>query len=316
MTGTEISKQAPLGGPVVILVDPQLGENIGMVARAMLNCGLGELRLVRPRDAWPNPAAEAAASGAEEVLAHARLFETTAEALADLQRVYATTARPRGMLKTLVTPRQAAAESAASGAEEVLAHARLFETTAEAVADLQRVYATTARPRGMLKPVVTPRRAAAELRAALARGARAGVIFGPERSGLVNDDVALADAVLSVPLNPAFTSMNLAQAVFVVGYEWLLGAAEVPERALPLGAARPATKAELLGFFERLEAALDAAGFLQPVEKRPNMVRNLRNLFQRAELSAQEVRTLHGIVTALTARRGRDDPADGSDEGA
>ncbi|MCH8001443.1 MAG: RNA methyltransferase, partial [Proteobacteria bacterium] len=182
-----------------------------------------------------------------------------------------------------------------------------------AVADLGRVYATTARPRGMLKPVVTPRRAAAELRAALARGARAGVIFGPERSGLVNDDVALADAVLSVPLNPAFTSMNLAQAVFVVGYEWLLGEAEVPERALPPGAARPATKAELLGFFERLEAALDAAGFLQPVEKRPNMVRNLRNLFQRAELSGQEVRTLHGIVTALTARRGRDG---GSDEGA
>ncbi len=261
MAGTDISKETRSGGPAIVLVDPQLGENIGMVARAMLNCGLDELRLVRPRDGWPNPAAE----------------------------------------------------SAASGAEEVLARTRLFETTAEAVADLQRVYATTARPRGMLKPVVTPRRAAAELRTALARGARGGVIFGPERAGLVNDDVALADAVLSVPLNPAFASLNLAQAVFVVGYEWLLGEAEVPERALPLGAARPATKAELIGFFERLEAALDAAGFLQPVEKRPNMVRNLRNLFQRTELTGQEVRSLHGIVSALTARRGRDG---GSDEGA
>ena len=261
MAGTDISKETRSGGPAIVLVDPQLGENIGMVARAMLNCGLGELRLVRPRDGWPNPAAE----------------------------------------------------SAAAGADEVLAQTRLFETTAEAVADLQRVYATTARPRGMLKPVVTPRRAAAELRAALDRGARAGVIFGPERAGLVNDDVALADAVLSVPLNPAFASLNLAQAVFVVGYEWLLGGTEVPERELPLGATPPATKAELIGFFERLEAALDAAGFLQPVEKRPNMVRNLRNLFQRMEPTEQEVRTLHGIVSALTARRrssgGPDDTA-------
>ncbi len=256
MTGTGTSKQAPLGGPVVILVDPQLGENIGMVARAMLNCGLGELRLVRPRDAWPNPAAEAAASGAEEVLARATLFETTSAAVSDLRYVYAATARPRGMRKTVVTPRQAAAE----------------------------------------------------LRTAAGQGARAGVIFGPERSGLVNDDLALADAVLSVPLNPAFTSMNLAQAVFVVGYEWLLAETETPARDLPLGATRPATKAELIGFFERLEAALDEAGFLRPVERRPIMVRNLRNLFQRAELTEQEVRTLHGIVSALTSRRGQGGP--------
>ena len=260
MAGTDISKETRSGGPAIVLVDPQLGENIGMVARAMLNCSLDELRLVRPRDGWPNPAAE----------------------------------------------------SAAAGADEVLAHARLFETTAAAVADLQRVYATTARPRGMVKPVVTPRRAAAELRAALAGGVRAGVLFGPERAGLVNDDVALADAVLSVPLNPAFASLNLAQAVFVVGYEWLLGAAEVPERALPLGATRPATKAELIGLFERLEAALDARGFLYPAEKRPTMVRNLRNLFQRAQLTEQEVRTLHGIVSLLTpdVKRGRGDPDD------
>jgi tRNA/rRNA methyltransferase len=255
MAGTDTSTQVLGGGPVVILVDPQLGQNIGMVARAMLNCGLEQLRLVRPRDGWPN----------------------------------------------------SAAESAASGADAVLEKTRLFDTTAEAVADLRRVYAATARPRGMIKPVVTPRRAAAELRAAANAGTRAGVIFGPERSGLVNDDIALADAVLSVPLNPAFASLNLAQAVFVVGYEWLISDSETPARELSLGATRPATKAELIGLFERLEAALDARGFLYPVEKRPTMVRNLRNLFQRAGLTEQEVRTLHGIVSLLMPEAERDE---------
>jgi tRNA/rRNA methyltransferase len=261
MSGTDISKKTLSGGPVVILVDPQLGQNIGMVARAMLNCGLEELRLVRPRDGWPS----------------------------------------------------SAAESAASGADAVLEKTRLFDTTAEAVADLSRVYAATARPRGRITPVVTPRQAAAELRAAAAQGTgaagtRAGVLFGPERSGLVNDDVALADTVLSVPLNPAFASLNLAQAVFVVGYEWLIAGSEVAARELSLGATRPATKAELIGLFERLEAALDARGFLYPLEKRPTMVRNLRNLFQRAELTEQEVRTLHGIVSLLMPGSERDEP--------
>jgi tRNA/rRNA methyltransferase len=265
MSGTDTSVKSLGGGPVVILVDPQLGQNIGMAARAMLNCGLEELRLVRPRDGWPN----------------------------------------------------SAAESAASGAGVVLEQTRLFDTTAEAVADLTRVYAATARPRGMITPVVTPRQAAAELRAAQIQetGAgrmRAGVMFGPERSGLVNDDIALADTVLSVPLNPAFASLNLAQAVFVVGYEWLISGSAadsgVPGRALSLGATRPATKAELIGLFERLEAALDARGFLYPAEKRPTMVRNLRNLFQRAQLTEQEVRTLHGIVSLLRPETDRDKP--------
>ncbi len=258
MSGTDTSVKSLGGGPAVILVDPQLGQNIGMVARAMLNCGLEELRLVRPRDGWPN----------------------------------------------------SAAESAASGADVVLEQTRLFDTTAEAVADLTRVYAATARPRGMITPVVTPRQAAAELRAA--GRTRAGVMFGPERSGLVNDDIALADTVLSVPLNPTFASLNLAQAVFVVGYEWLIAGSEAdsgaPGRELSLGATRPATKAELIGLFERLEAALDARGFLYPVEKRPTMVRNLRNLFQRAELTEQEVRTLHGIVSLLRPETDRDAP--------
>ncbi len=256
MSGTNSTELSISGGPAIILVDPQLGQNIGMVARAMLNCGLEELRLVRPRDGWPN----------------------------------------------------SAAESAASGADLVLEKTRLFDTTTEAVADLRRVYAATARPRGMITPVVTPRQAAAELRSAIGEETRAGVIFGPERSGLINDDIALADAVLSVPLNPAFASLNLAQAVFVVGYEWLISGSEAVPRELNLGATRPATKAELVGLFERLEAALDARGFLYPAEKRPTMVRNLRNLFQRAQLTEQEVRTLHGIVSLLTPDRGRDDP--------
>lgn len=244
-------QEAGAPGPAIILIDPQLGENIGMVARAMLNCGLLDLRLVAPRDGWPHPAAE----------------------------------------------------SAASGADAVLAGARLFETTREAVADLRRLYAATVRPRDMVKPVVAPRRAAAELRAAEAKGVACGVLFGPERSGLTNDDVALADAMLQVPLNPAFASLNLAQAVLVVGYEWYLARSPRRARALPRGAAKPAAKADLVNFFERLEGALDDAGFLLPAEKRPHMVRNLRNLFGRADLTDQEVRTLHGIVTALSADR-------------
>ena len=247
MAGTDKTKDSVEGGPAVILVDPQLGENIGMCARAMLNCGLTELRLVRPRDSWPNEAAVSAASGADGILAEARLFDTTAEALADLQLVLATTARLRDMEKRLLTPRAAATE----------------------------------------------------LRAAQAAGTAAGVLFGPERAGLVNDDVALADAAISVPLNPSFSSLNLAQSVLLIGYEWYqAGVEELPERLTRAGTA-PAGKAELLNFFERLELALDETGFLRPVEKRPVMVRNIRNLFARAELTEQEVQTLHGIVSAL-----------------
>ncbi|MFQ6016555.1 MAG: RNA methyltransferase [Kiloniellaceae bacterium] len=251
MAGTDKAKAAVLGGPAMILVDPQLGENIGMVARAMLNCGLGDLRLVRPRDGWPNPAAEAAAAGADSVLRRARAFDATAQAIADLRRVYATTARPRGMAKNLVSPRQAAAE----------------------------------------------------MRAAIGRGETVGVLFGPERAGLTNDDLALADAVLEVPLNPAFASLNLAQAVLLVGYEWYQTGDSTPPRRLATGAAGPAPKAELLNFFARLEAALDEANFFFPPEKRPAMVRNLRNLFQRADLTESELRSLHGVVSALLSGR-------------
>ncbi|MCG8359523.1 MAG: RNA methyltransferase [Kiloniellales bacterium] len=253
MAGTDKSRAGVQGGPIVILVAPQLGENIGMVARAMLNCGLTALRLVKPRDGWPSEAAV----------------------------------------------------KAASGADQVLAGARLFETTAEAVADCRRVYATTARPRGMVKPVVTPRRAAEEMRVAVAADEPVGLLFGPERSGLTNDDLALADHVVEVPLNPAFSSLNLAQAVLIVGYEWYQAPGQTPPARLDGGGAAPASKQELLDFLERLEGRLDESGFLYPPEKRPGMVRNIRNLFQRAELTEAEVRTLHGIVSALSRPRAR-----------
>ena len=255
MAGTDSTRTpAPTveqgGGPAIILVEPQLGENIGAAARAMLNCGLSDLRLVRPREEWPNRKAKAAACGADFVLERARPFPSTRDA----------------------------------------------------VADIRHLYATSARPRDMVKPVLSPRRAAQDLRAFFDTGESCGVIFGPERSGLHNDDVALADAVLEVPLNPAYASLNLAQAVLIVAYEWYQAGDERPEARL--GANRSAaTKEVLLGFFEHLEKELDAGGFLVPPEKRPRMVRNIRNMFVRAQLTDKEVRTLRGIVAALTTRR-------------
>jgi tRNA/rRNA methyltransferase len=176
MAGTNHKKPAVTGGPAIVLVKPQLGENIGTAARAMANCGLDDLRLVAPRDGWPNDKAVAAASGADSVLDKARLYPNVPAAIADLRRVYAATARDRYMVKRIVTPRLAAAEIAGF----------------------------------------------------LGVGEACGVLFGPERTGLVNDDIALADTVLSVPLNPAFSSLNLAQAVLIVGYEWFATRAERP----------------------------------------------------------------------------------------
>ncbi len=172
MAGTDRRRQRLSGGPAIILVAPQLGENIGTAARAMFNCGLTDLRLVRPRDGWPSKKAQAAASGADLVLDKAHLFETVEDAIAGLTRVYATTARDRYMVKR----------------------------------------------------VLTPRAAAAEIRALMAAGEACGILFGPERTGLLNEHIALADTVLNVPLNPAFSSLNLAQAVLLVGYEWFASA--------------------------------------------------------------------------------------------
>lgn len=240
-----------MNGPAIVLVRPQLSENIGTAARAMLNCGLTDLRLVAPRPDWL----------------------------------------------------QDRAFAAASGADRVLLAARAFETTEAAIADCQRVWASTARDRYMVKPVETPRQTAQSIRAALAEGQRAAVLFGPERTGLSNDDVVLADTVVSVPLNPDYSSLNLAQGVLIVGYEWYQVSDQAPVATMTKGTKDQASKEKLIGFFEHLERELDACGFLRVPGKRPGMVRNIRNMFQRANLTGQEVQTLHGMVHELVTYR-------------
>jgi TrmH family RNA methyltransferase len=236
--------------PVVILVRPQLAENIGAVARAMANGGLYHLRLVAPRDGWPQE----------------RAFRT------------------------------------ASGADRLLEAATVHPDVADAVADLHRVLATCPRPRHVVTPLLTARGAAAELRAIGERGLRAGVLFGPERAGLDRDDLAHADALIRYPLNPAFLSLNLAQAVMVLAYEWWLAAEETEPRALMTNETRVATKGELENFLSHLVRELDASGFLRNPQKRPGMIRNLRHFFQRGEVTEQELRTLHGVVTELAKK--------------
>lgn len=241
-------------GPAIILIKPQLAENIGMVARSMLNCGLTDLRMVNPRDGWPNDGALAPSAGAERVLEQAQVFTTTAQAVADLQLVYATTTRHRDMTKDVKTPRSAATE--------------------------MRVFSND--------------------------GSRVGIIFGRESRGLDNDDVALADAIVSVPLNPAFSSLNLAQAVLLVCYEWFIAADQTDASTLAIPKhTRAANKNEMVALFEHLEKELTECGFLRVEEKRPIMVRNLRNIFQRANLTEQEVRTLRGVITGLVSGNGK-----------
>jgi TrmH family RNA methyltransferase len=243
---------APIGNsPVVILVRPQLADNIGAAARAMANGGLFHLRLVAPRDGWP----------------------------------------------------QEAAWRNASGAQRILEQLTLHDTVAEAVADLHHVFATCPRPRHIVKPVLTPRGAAAELREICARPLRCGLLFGPERAGLDNDDMAACDALIRYPMNPAFTSLNLAQAVMVMAYEWWQTTDATPPRALMTNESEVATKAELENFLTHLIDQLDACGFLRNAPKRPGMVRNIRHLFQRGEITQQELRTLHGVVTELAIGR-------------
>jgi tRNA/rRNA methyltransferase len=237
--------------PAVILVAPQLAENIGTAARAMMNCGLTDLRLVNPRDPFPNERADRASVGALEMMPPVRVFTRTEDALADLNLVYAATARDRKMVKPILTPRAMAEEALAAG-------------------------------RG---------------------GRKVGLLFGPERTGLEKDDIALADAVVTVPLNPEFTSLNLAQAVLLLGYEWYQAGDGTPGRVLETHGAVPATKEELYGFFAHFEKALDECGFLRNEEARPNMIRNMRNMWARADLTEQEIRTLHGVVKELTTLR-------------
>lgn len=230
-------------GPTIILVDPQLGENIGMAARAMLNCGLTDLRLVRPRDGWPNGRAVATASGADVVLDKARVFETTADAIADLTLVFAATARDRDMIKRNHTPEQAAKAFLADD--------------------------------------------------------NSGVMFGGEAWGLHNDDIAVGEHVITVPLNPGFSSLNLSQAVLLVAYEWHKASQYAPPPELRMTGTRPASKKELIAMFEHLESALDDSGFMHIREKRDIMARNLRNIFGRAALTEKEVRTMRGVISSL-----------------
>jgi len=243
----------PIGeySPVVILVRPQLAENVGTTARAMANGGLFHLRLVAPRDGWP----------------------------------------------------QERAWFASSGAHRILDNATVHETVADAVADLHHVFATCPRPRHIVKTVMTARGAAAELRAAERRNLRTGLLFGPERAGLDNDDMAQADALIRYPLNPDFMSLNLAQAVMVMAYEWWMAQDGTPPKTLMTNETHIATKGELENFMSHLIRDLDECGFLRNEQKRPGMVRNLRHFFQRGEVTEQELRTLHGVVTELT--RGR-----------
>jgi tRNA/rRNA methyltransferase len=239
--------------PAVCLVRPQMGENIGAAARAMLNFGLTSLRLVAPRDAWPNPKAETVAVGADKVLRGARV------------------------------------------------EWRLEDT----LADATLVLAATARPRGMEKPVWGPRQAAANLKAAIAAGERPVVMFGPEAAGLESDEVARADAILTLPVNPGFASLNLANAVAVFAYAYAEArqADSVPSWFRD-AESPPATQDELEEMFAHLEAELERGRFFHPPDKAPLMKRNLRALFLRARLTEQEVRTLRGVIKALTIGRG------------
>jgi tRNA/rRNA methyltransferase len=237
------------GAPAIILVEPQLAENIGMTARAMANFGLSELRLVAPRDGWPKKGARAAASGAAHVLDGAGLYGTVREAIADLNFVLATTRRARGQMKRVLTPE-------------------------EALAGLHR---------------------------RIGLGERVGILFGRERAGLENDEISLADAIVTFPVDPAFGSVNLAQAVLLVGYEWArasAGAASFTgDRRAP-----PASREMIVSFFEYLEAELDAVNFY-PADKKPIMARNMRDIFHRLELTEQDVRTLRGAMRALAEGR-------------
>jgi tRNA/rRNA methyltransferase len=235
--------------PAIVLVRPQLGENIGKAARAMLNFGLTDLRLVTPRDGWPNPAAG----------------------------------------------------PAASGADIVLERARVFDSVGEAVADCVHVYATTVRKRGLVVPVVTPEQAAGEIRRQTEPSA---VLFGAERSGLETDEVAIASKILTVPINPDFRSLNLAQAVILIAYEW----SKHGDLLMPTGADEPeprATQAQLDGLIGQIEQSLDAAGYFHPPDRTPATKNTIRTLLTKAGWSNREVQALRGMIRALASPRSR-----------
>jgi tRNA/rRNA methyltransferase len=258
VSGTDKTKTGlDLEGPAIILVEPQLGENIGMAARAMGNFALSRLRIVNPRDGWPN----------------------------------------------------IAAQRAAAGADHILEHVELFDTVEQAVADLDLLFATTARAHDQAKPVLAPEAAAREVVRHISGGGRTGILFGRERWGLTNDEVARANRIVTFPVNPGFASLNLAQAVLLMGYEWfkLSTAGELPF-AMPERSER-ASQHQMEAFFENLVRELDKVEFLRPAEKRETMLVNLRNIFFRMEPTKQDMHTLHGVIMAIA--EGRKGPAKG-----
>ena len=182
--------------------------------------------------------------------------------------------------------------------------AEIYDSTSAAIADLNYVLATTARLRDMVKTILTPEAAAEELHARAASEQRTGILFGPERTGLMNDDIPLSDAVVTIPVNPAFSSLNLAQGVLLIGYCWWRMKVQAEDRSLDIGNGRLATKVERDNLFQRLEIALEEGGFYTTEQQRPNMVRNMRNLLQRAQMTEQEVRTFHGVIVALNGTAG------------
>ncbi len=261
MTDVASPSQAASGPrpPVIVLVETQMGENIGAAARAMANFGLRELRLVKPRDGWPNDKARAAASRGDAII------------------------------------------------DEV----RLFDRLEDAIADLELVFATTARPHDIAKEVESPAVAAHSLMQAARDGAATGLVFGREKWGLTSDEVGLCDRIVTIPVDPVFASLNIAQAVLVNAYEWRRQVVGDPSWT-PFGEKErspQASKGDVLSFFDHLEGALDQVEFFRPAAKRQLMVRNLRQIFQKARLSEQEVRTLRGVIAALERRPTRLDQA-------
>ena len=235
-------------GPIVVLVEPQLGENIGAAARVMANFGLARLRLVRPRDGWPNVQAVRSASGADRVLDDAVLYDAVEAAIADCTLVLATTARAHDQAKPVIGPHEA-------------------------------------------PPLLAPH---------VAAGENVAIMFGRERWGLENDEVALADRIVTYPVNPAFASLNLAQAVAILSYEWFR---HLTGNALPFAMpqkSEPAGKQQVQAFFDNLARELDEIEYFRPLDKRATMVVNLRNIFARMQPTRQDMQTLHGIVTALS----------------
>jgi tRNA/rRNA methyltransferase len=255
--GTDKTKEwTTFAGPVVILVEPQIGENIGAAARAMANFGLSKLRLVKPRQAWPNPEARKMASGADAILDEVQLYDTLEAAIGDCTLVLAATARAHDQAKPVI------------GADEAA-------------------------------QLMVPR---------ITAGETVGVLFGRERYGLENHEIALSDRIITLPINPAFASLNLAQAVVVVAYEWF----KLAGGGLPFGMpqkSQPAPKQQLIAFFEKLESELERVEYFRPQDKHGVMQVNLRNIFQRMEPTKQDIQTLNGVLTALA--EGRKGPARG-----